>query len=66
MDPSGPSTGSIASVPVPTCTEAIEPVEGPDGSTTVRVRLSDGQVIDAGLVDLLGHQPRHHLDHMGR
>ncbi len=38
------------SVHVGTGTEAIEPVEGPDGSTTVRVRLSDGQVIDAGLV----------------
>ena len=36
------------SVHVGTGTESIEAVERPDGSASARVRLTDGEVIDAG------------------
>src|SRR4029077_12869609 len=37
-------------VHVGTGTESIESVEHPDGSTSTRVRLTDGEIIDAGVV----------------
>jgi nitrite reductase (NADH) large subunit len=43
-------------------TDAIESVQHADGSTTVRVRLSDGAIIDAGLVIFAaGVRPRDEL-----
>ncbi|WP_173813902.1 nitrite reductase large subunit NirB [Mycobacterium rhizamassiliense] len=50
------------SVHVGTGTESIEAVELPDGSASARVRLSDGQVIDAGVVIFAaGVRPRDEL-----
>ena len=50
------------SLHVGTGTESIESVEQPDGSTSVRVRLTDGQVVDAGLVIFAaGIRPRDEL-----
>ena len=50
------------SVHVGTGTESIEAVDHSDGSTSVRVRLTDGQVIDAGLVIFAaGVRPRDEL-----
>src|ERR1700761_4657942 len=49
-------------VHVGTGTESIESVEHADGSTAVRVRLTDGEVIDAGLVIFAaGIRPRDEL-----
>lgn len=50
------------SVHVGTGTESIESVDHPDGSTSMRVRLTDGQVVDAGLVIFAaGIRPRDEL-----
>lgn len=50
------------SVHVGTGTESIESVESADGSASVRVRLTDGDVIDAGLVIFAaGIRPRDEL-----
>lgn len=50
------------SVHVGTGTESIESVDHPDGSTSVRVRLTGGQVVDAGLVIFAaGIRPRDEL-----
>ena len=47
---------------VGTGTESIDSVAHPDGSTSVRVRLSDGDVIDAGVVIFAaGIRPRDEL-----
>ncbi|AGZ51757.1 nitrite reductase large subunit NirB [Mycobacterium kansasii] len=49
-------------VHVGTGTESIEPVEHSDGSATVRVRLTDGDTIDAGVVIFAaGIRPRDEL-----
>ncbi|MCV7353562.1 nitrite reductase large subunit NirB [Mycobacterium parmense] len=49
-------------VHVGTGTEAIEAVEHADGSSSVRVRLTDGDVVDAGLVIFAaGIRPRDEL-----
>jgi nitrite reductase (NADH) large subunit len=49
-------------VHVGTGTESIESVDHADGSTSVRVRLTDGQVIDAGVVIFAaGVRPRDEL-----
>ncbi len=49
-------------VHVGTATESIESVERSDGSTSVRVRLTDGDVIDAGVVIFAaGIRPRDEL-----
>jgi nitrite reductase (NADH) large subunit len=49
-------------VHVGTGTESIEPIEHSDGSTSVRVRLSDGDIIDAGVVIFAaGIRPRDEL-----
>lgn len=45
-----------------TGTDSIESLEHPDGSTTMRVRLSDGEIIDAGVVIFAaGIRPRDEL-----
>jgi nitrite reductase (NADH) large subunit len=50
------------SVHVGTGTESIEAVEGPDGSASARVRLTDGEVIDASVVIFAaGIRPRDEL-----
>ncbi|MCV7242464.1 nitrite reductase large subunit [Mycobacterium mantenii] len=50
------------SVHVGTGTESIEAIDHSDGSTSVRVSLTDGQVIDAGLVIFAaGIRPRDEL-----
>ncbi|KZS84552.1 nitrite reductase large subunit [Mycobacterium persicum] len=49
-------------VHVGTGTESVEPVEHSDGSASVRVRLSDGDTIDAGVVIFAaGIRPRDEL-----
>ena len=49
-------------VHIGTGTESIESVERPDGSASVRVRLADGEVIDAGVVIFAaGIRPRDEL-----
>jgi nitrite reductase (NADH) large subunit len=49
-------------VHVGTGTESIESIEHPDGSTSARVRLTDGGVIDAGVVIFAaGVRPRDEL-----
>ncbi len=49
-------------VHVGTGTESIECVEHPDGASSVRVRLTDGEVIDAGVVIFAaGIRPRDEL-----
>jgi nitrite reductase (NADH) large subunit len=49
-------------VHVGTGTESIESVERPDGSASARVRLTDGEVIDAGVVIFAaGVRPRDEL-----